>query len=274
MVKRESDISLVLVTKYASEVLKICLDSFFRNSKINHELIIIADDPSWQVIKVLQDRLLDYEIVSTGHFFLNCNIGAKKATRKYIGFVNDDVVFGPSWDVSLQMFIDTQRTALLSSNLLTTNNGYSFGYQPYDFNTFNVSDFERYARGALKRTDIDSHFWMPLLVPKIMFDKYNGYTTFSSQGYGHENNLENIIRKKENIPVITIMASTIYHFGASSNMDKLNRKYGHPNFGYFICTKCGKEEKGIFNDADQGKEMDNLRTGNPWICFECRTKMC
>lgn len=272
MDKNKSDISLILVTKYSSSSLALCLDSFSRNSVLSHELIIVADNPAWQVLKVLQDRQMDYLLVQTGHFFRNCNIGAQKATRKYVGFVNDDIVFGPQWDVPLQKFIDEyKRPALISSNLLTPNNGFYFGYDPAKgISTFDLSEFEEYAKNALARTDVKSFFWMPLLIPKDIFSKYHGFTTFSSHGHGHENVLENILVKKENLSVNTIMSSSLFHFGALGDTDNMHPKYKHYCPGYFKCTLCGKEEEGVFNDADSGPEIDKLRNGYQWVCKSCR----
>lgn len=272
MDKIKSDISLILVTKYSSASLELCLDSFSRNSALSHELIIVADNPSWQVLKVLQDRHMDYLLVQTGHFFRNCNIGTQKATRKYVGFVNDDIVFGPQWDVPLQNVIDTyKRPALISSNLLTPNMGYYFGYNPaMGIGTFNRSEFEEYAKNALTRTDVKSFFWMPLLIPKDIFSNYKGFTTFSSHGHGHENVLENILVKKENVRVHTIMSSTLFHFGSVGDTDNMSKKYKNYCPGYFKCALCGTEEEGVFNDADSGPEIDKLRDGYQWVCKSCR----
>lgn len=269
--KRDSDISLILVTKYSSDALTLCLDSYFRNSELNHELIIIVDNPSWQVLKVLQEKKLNYRLVDTGHFFRNCNIGAEKATRRYVGFINDDIVFGPSWDIPIQKFIETHRNALISSNLLNPNSGYFFGYKcDKNFSTFDISEFEEFAHKASDRKDFDWFFWMPLLIPTAIFRKYGGFTTFNSHGHGHEMNLENIIKNKEKLSVVTVMASTLFHFGATWNTDNLDDKYLRSCAGFFKCSVCGKEEEGIFKDIDSGPEVDKLRNGEPWICFDCR----
>lgn len=270
--KQNSDISLILVTKYSSISLALCLDSYFRNSELSHELIVIADNPSWQVLKILQERKLDYKMVNTGHFFRNCNIGAEKATRRYVGFVNDDIVFGPKWDSPLQRFINAHtRPSLISSNLLDSGRNFYFGYDPsIGVETFRLNEFEEYAKEAQNRLDIQSFFWMPLLVPRDTFKKYNGFTTFSSHGHGHEIVLENILKNKEKLNVFTIMASILYHFGALSNIDNLDSKYCRFAAGFFKCSVCNKEEEGIFNDIDSGLEMDKFRDGEPWICFNCR----
>jgi len=270
--KKNSDMSLVLVTKYSSKTLEICLDSFFRNSELNHEFIVIADNPSWQVLKILQERKLNYQLVNTDHFFRNCNIGAEKATRRYVGFINDDIVFGPSWDKPIQQFIETHQNALISSNLLDPNKGYFFGYKcDKNFSLFNILEFEEFARKASDRKDFDCFFWMPLLIPTTIFKKHNGFTTFSSQGHGHEINFEDIIKNKEHLHVATVMSSTIFHFGATWNTDNLDSKYYRSKISFFKCFVCGKEEEGLFNDVDSGiPEIDKLRNGEPWICFSCR----
>ena len=270
--KQNSDISLILVTKYSSDALTLCLDSYFRNSELNHELIVIADNPSWQVLRALQERKLDYQLVDTGHFFRNCNIGAEKATRKYVGFANDDIVFGPSWDVPIQQFIETHQNALISSNLLDPNKNYFFGYKcDKNFSAFNISEFEEFARNASNRKDFNWFFWMPLLIPTTIFRKYKGFTTYSSHGHGHEINLENIIKNKEGLFVATVMSSTLFHFGATCNTDNLDSKYCRSIAGFFKCSVCGKEEEGIFKNIDSGSaEIEKLRNGEPWVCFNCR----
>ncbi len=101
MAKIKSNLTLIMMVRYATDALEQALDSYFLNSSMDNELIIIADRPSWQTLKVLQDRRITHYTVSFTHYFICCNFGAWKAHREYVAFINDDVFFGPGWDVAL-----------------------------------------------------------------------------------------------------------------------------------------------------------------------------
>ena len=92
-----SGISFIISTRYASEILELQLISLEYSKNFDNELKIICDNPSWQTLKLLQDRNLihgkDYYIVNHGHLDQNLDWGVSKATKDYICLTPDDIFF-------------------------------------------------------------------------------------------------------------------------------------------------------------------------------------
>lgn len=271
--KPKSRMSIVLVTKWASNYLKLCLDSLEKNSVYDNELIIVCDDPSWQTVKLLQDRDLPYWTTMFGNLWLNSNFGAKKATREYIGFLNDDVYMGPRWDEAMEEIIAPNVLGSLA-NLNLNNSPHHFGFKTvegmYDVSKFDPAAFDDFC--VKNATPVrQSFFWMPHVVTKDVFYRYGGFTYYSSQGCGHEIEFENRA-KSDGLVVVTSYKSYMYHFGNAGNRDGVrtqNRAIWRSH-GFFGCSSCGNvtpNETG----ADSGlPEIEFIKKSGYWLCEKCR----
>ncbi len=241
MSKEKSNLSLIIVTRYASDMLELALNSYFLNSYLDNELIVVADRPSWQTLKVLQERKIPHYTVPFAHFFLSCNFGGWKAHREYVGFVNDDVYFGPGWDVALMEIAAPNVQAAVFR--YECPNGYCCGYDHKDIKSFKPELLdEAIEKNKHKMTNCSSGF--PTTHHRETFFKYHGYTFHGGQGSGHELHWVNRVRKDDPAARhLRTFKSGIFHFGSGGNRDNIDN-YSELGFrrGVKLCFGCGKWE--------------------------------
>lgn len=276
-----SELSLIIITKSASEALNNCLNSLFRNSDFNNEVIIICDNPSWQTVKLLQDIKLQYWNVHFEHCFMATNFGVELATRKYITSIADDMIVGPGWDSAILniagdgilgslAFIDG--IAMLNDNYQIGNSGiFGKNIAPevgYNQQTRYIDDqkFDSWCRKA-SRDLIEGFYWPPYIHHRQDFlqDKF----CFHSPHYlGHDIDFENRY-KRDGWKVKTTYKSFIYHMGHAGNRDNLPILYtmGQFNNGLRICKSCG-----TFADGVEGNHPEYIITHQAgyWLCESCR----
>jgi len=269
IVKPKSRLSIVLVTKSAHKYLELCLKSLEKNSVYDNELVIVCDQPSWQTLKLLQERNIQYYLTNFNHFFMACNFGAKKASREYVGFINDDVYLGPGWDGAIEEVLHPDILACVTN--INPVNGPRFGYggELRDLSKFDISAFEDY---CLKNRSgkVDSFFWMPLVVNKKVFLDFGGFTYYNSQAHGHEIQLENRIKWAGGI-VVTSNRSFLFHFGNVGNDDKMSADYRFYYKGFFGCSMCGKIVQNS-EYLDSGPVVEFIQINGYWLCDDCVIK--
>ncbi len=268
--RTKSNLSIVLVTKYAHKFLDLCLKSYEKNSVYDNELIIVCDHPSWQTLKLLQEKNLNYWLTNYNHFFMACNFGAKKATREYVGFLNDDVCLGPRWDEAIEKIMAPDVLACIRN--INSIDGPNFGYERVlrDISRFDVQAFEDYCQK--NRSDrIDSFFWMPLVINKDIFFDFGGFTYYNHHAHGHEIQLENRI-KRGGGRVITSNKSFLFHFGNVGDHDNMSspehKLFSH---GFFGCSMCGMIEQNVEN-LDSGTAVEFIQNNGYWLCGECKNR--
>ncbi len=269
--KEKSRLSIVIVTKYAHKFLDLCLKSYEKNSVLDNELIIVCDQPSWQTLKLLQEKGMKYWLTNYNHFFMACNFGAKMATREYVGFLNDDVYLGPDWDAAVEEILAPEVMACVTN--ISSINGPNFGYDraARNLEMFDTGAFDKFCIDN-RSEKIDSYFWMPLVIERNTFFNYGGFTYYNHHAHGHEIQLENRIKKAGAI-VRTSNKSYLYHFGNVGNHDKMpeSSDLAFYSGGFFGCSICGNIVK---NDtqADSGPIVEFIQKNGYWLCHDCRTK--
>lgn len=270
----KSRLSIILITKQAHKYLDLCLQSIQKNSIYDNEIIIVCDQPSWQTLKLLQERQMGYYLTNYNHFFMACNFGAKKATREYVGFINDDVYFGPRWDEALEEIVAPDVLACIYN--VNHDNGPTFGYNRpiHNLEDFNVNAFEEYCINN-RSDNIEDHFWMPLVIKKDIFFDHGGFTYFSAMGHGHEVELENRIKNDYplNAKVKASHRGFLFHFGSTSNRDDYWDKNDFFKLGFFGCVNCGKIIPNNDPHLDTGTIMNSIKTNGYWLCGECKNKI-
>lgn len=277
----DSDLSVIIGTKYASDVLEKCLNNFFRNSDFSNEVIIVCNDPSWQTIKLLQERHLRYWNVHFNHAFMAVNFAAELATRKYVSFFADDILVGPGWDSALSEIVDdgVMGSLALIDGSAIRNERYRVGNSlifgkliapeiGYDPQTAFIDDqkFDSWCKeNSMDR--IESFAWPPLAINRLDFlqDKFCFHGPHPS---GHEINLANRYMK-DGWKVKTSYKSFIYHIGHMGNRDGMTEQGNQFEHGLLICRSCGLYKEGIYEGYPDYKPT--YETGY-WLCESCRTK--
>ncbi|MFH1769291.1 MAG: glycosyltransferase [Parcubacteria group bacterium] len=279
-----SDLSVIVVTKYASPALEKCLNSLFRNSYFSNEIIIVCNNPSWQTVKVLQERHLQYWVVPFEHAFIAANFAAELATKKYVSFIGDDMVVGPGWDAAALSIADDGILGSLAfiNGVEIQNEHYQIGNSGifggniaseigYDKETRYVDD-QKFDAWCKKNSSnrIEEFYWPPSVHNRLDLLK-DRFCFHMPHGVGHEIAFENR-HKRDGWKVKTTYRSFIYHVGAAGNRDGLPGEYcvGQLSNGVWICASCGIHIEGINRD-----HPDNVlvHQAGYWLCEECRKKV-
>jgi glycosyltransferase involved in cell wall biosynthesis len=181
--------SIIIPSWNNLEFLKLCIQSIFKTSKYQHQIIVHINEGSDGTIEWIKSQKIEYN-------YSQQNVGicwAMNQCRKlvktdYILFLNDDMYVCPNWDETLLQEINKigHHQFYLSSTLIeprkTRNNcvlaPFDFGSNPNDFNeTKLLQEFQ-----SIHMTDWNGASWPPSLVHKEMFDLVGGYSTEFSPG--------------------------------------------------------------------------------------------
>jgi len=136
MIKQKSNLSVIVPVRWESRKLKHCLKSLIEWSKYDNEIIVIADDPTWETMKVLQEFGMEYTLVQVHNQYRNWDFGAQKATREYLMFIQADHIYSPHWDEHLL-------SRVTNNNLVGTigvENHTSGRLSPIPYNNMYVDD--------------------------------------------------------------------------------------------------------------------------------------
>ena len=93
--------SIIIPTLNNLEYLKLCINSIQKNSTFEHEIIVHNNgevEPAKSYLD--QNKILYTETKYNAGICEGVNIGAKKATTKYIVYAHDDFYFLPGWDIA------------------------------------------------------------------------------------------------------------------------------------------------------------------------------
>jgi len=299
--KTGSKISLIIATKYASPLLDLCLRSAKENSIYeDNEIIVVPDNPTSKTIQVLEYFKQRYYCVSTGNLFMNYNYGAKKATKEYLSFINDDVAFGPRWDIAI-MSLMRRPNIMGSLPRLEPNTGYNFGYsdklgwKSFDYKSFCDFITENWS------SDIHHQHGFPTVIRKKDFWRVGGFTYHTGHAHGHELQMQRRLKEILKINALMTMQSGIFHFGQASNIDnqldlwkecitleemgkknefsfpcelKINgraERFYDYRTGLLVCKRCNIHKQG-FDSDEKAFEAETIKIRGSWYCEKCRGK--
>ncbi len=289
--KPKSDLSLIINTRYASQFLSLALDSYDKYSDLDNELIVIADRPSWQTLKVLQERKLYYYVVNYCNLDMADNYGAYRATRKYVGFINDDVFFGPHWDSVLMDSMNSYPHSMGGLFRVESNTGFSCGYDPkIGIHSFSEKLFLR-ALKEIKKYPIKHGIGAPTCVSKKDFLECFGLTFHLSYGQGHERQLESrMVRRYPGANSYVSTKTGIFHFSCAGNRDRMfihdykksvdgivsyedGKEDRNIRDGLYLCFGCGKRvwPKVLTGKSCTVEDQEVWKRGY-WLCPECKKK--
>ena len=99
--------SIIIPTFNNIEYLKLCIESIYKNSYYNHQIIVHINEGTDGTINYVKEKKLtfSYSKINEGVCvaFNNC---ARKANSEYIVLGHDDMYFCPKWDTSFEREIN------------------------------------------------------------------------------------------------------------------------------------------------------------------------
>lgn len=190
-------LSIILPVRWDSELLSHWLEMYERYSILpDNELIIIADQPTWETLRVLQKKCLKYHLVENSNLYTNWNLGAKLATRDFLMFMQEDYHFSPKYDYHILRRMEQNpkswggafKLAPIDSDpVRSVSNIYNpphFCREEGNILSFDFSAWENYCLLRSEDKIIPGH---PLMYTfnKEIFDKIYGFGTGFSTVNGH-----------------------------------------------------------------------------------------
>lgn len=300
-------ISVIVATRFASEFLDLLLESLLKFQKYDNEIIVIADTPSWQTLKLLQNKnfILGptnnkkcYYITNNRHLEMNWNYGVEYAHYEYLGFSNDDVVIGPDWDVEIIKQMNNSRRKIVflpqfQANIATDVNFRNFGapewkYAPqkreerintirqhldndnFDFNIgFNWNEFEKACRNPVIYGDMGV-FWV---LHKELFELVHRYTFSAPHPLGNEIAMFGRCQKIYNSTLDMVKTTASFHWGSIGNADNqiVDKNFQIISNGWFECNICKRRDLGV-DTISYGRDPRSrlhLDTGL-YLCEHCQ----
>lgn len=274
----EEGLSFIIATRWASEILEICLKSIIEGSVFKNQIIIIADRPSWQTLKLLQEDFKmiygrDYWIVDFGHLDRTLDYGVQFAKKDYICTTMDDIVFAKGWDEEIMKTLDGKKDRIVSSAYYHGNNNKGINYKDLGYPKLKYVKREKDTGKGFNWEDLNP--WIPtpiryvdfcktnpiLVLHKDLYKRVNGLTYFSPQGQAHEFDL--VLRAERLGFKQVITPKTIfYHFGSFANSDGQQSAL-RKSKGYFKCNVCNHIDPSIGND-----EHPHTDNAGKWISTE------
>ena len=222
--------SIVIPTYNNYHYLKITLNSIFKNSKYNHEIIVHVNEGFDGSLDYIKNQKINftYSMENVG-LCTGVNIASKKASKNYILYSHDDMYFCPGWDECLYEEIDKLNTNkfYLSGSMIEKNSGHIQFDAGDNFKNFDEEKLLSNLKN-INYFDFQGSHWAPHLIHKSIWDKVGGFSEEFNPGMGSDPDL-NMKLWKEGIRIFKGLSNfKVYHFGSISLRKK---KYLKTNNG-------------------------------------------
>jgi hypothetical protein len=275
-------LSFIIATRYASEALEILLNSLEYSKNFENELKIICDNPSWQTLKLLQDRKLihdrDYYIVNFAHLDQTLDWGVAKATKEYLVLTPDDFVFCKDFDKIVMAEMEEAKDRIVTPSYYVGNTSgrmhRDYGWPNWKYVKNRKMDpfrIEEFYNEPLPPYSYSHYYCMncPMqIMYRDVYEKVNGLTFCSPQGQAHE--IEMMKRaEKLGIERFVSRRAMVYHFGGVGNSDNQVTAM-EKSKGSFKCSICGDIDSSFGDIEHYGTERGKivLETGL-YLCERC-----
>ena len=94
MLNEVEGFSIIINSHRGGKALKLAYKSFKENSdpRLNHEIIVVLDDPGWQTLKMCQENKIPYHLVNNRCPYKTWHYGALQATRDWLYISRPDLL--------------------------------------------------------------------------------------------------------------------------------------------------------------------------------------
>jgi len=214
--------SIIIPTFKNYDYLSLCIESIFKNSSFNHELIIHLNGHDENSKKLISDKkLLFTESDENIGLCSGVNLAAQKATMEYILYAHDDMYFLPKWDEHLKKEVEliNHNKFYLSLTQLSHTGAIKGSLQHIQFNcgdTINNFDEKKLLAEYDKFdfNDLQGSHWAPHLIHKTVWESVNGFSEEFNPGFGSDPDL-NMKLWNAGIRIFKgVSKSRVYHFSS------------------------------------------------------------
>jgi GT2 family glycosyltransferase len=250
-----------------------CLEALLENIKgAEYEVIVVDDcssDETPEMMKKIENAVYVRNEKNLG-FTGSCNAGAKKATGKYVVFLNNDTHILPGWLESLvETFEKNENVGLAGSKLVYPDGrlqeaGGIVWKNEHVWNYGRFKDPENFEFNYLK--DVDYCSGASIMLPKKLFDELGGFDSRYAPGYFEDTDLAFKVRQAGFRTVYQPKSEVIHFEGVSNGKDlkKGVKRYQEVNKEKFFSRwkevlekeNCADSEGPIFaRDRSKGKKL-------------------
>ena len=216
--------SIIIPTYNNLEYLKITIESIFKNSKYNHDIVVHVNEGTDASLEYVKDKKLNftYSIENLG-LCTGVNTAAKKAKTNYILYSHDDMYFCPGWDICLEKEVKKLNTNkfYLSASMIEKNSGHIQFDAGDNFSNFDedklLKNFEK-----MSHFDFQGSHWAPHLIHKKIWNEIGGFSEEFNPGMGSDPDL-NMKLWQNGVRIFKGLSNfKVYHFGSISLRKKKN----------------------------------------------------
>ena len=239
MINEIEGFSIIINSHRGYKALLLAYKSFKENSdpRLNHEIIVVLDDPGWNTLKVCQENKIPYHLVSNRCPYKTWHDGAKLATRDWLCFFPEDIYVAKGWDSGLCQWNQGgfNRGLWISAAVQHQNSDSqnffmckTAGQNPDEFNE---RKFHEFVLQRCEEKDIKNQqeigWYCPFLIHRYWYFNEIG-------GYPNCQNLSQAIRKKHYNPKLKRCSGGC---GFDNNFREIARQRGmdiHVCFNSFV----------------------------------------
>ncbi|MBK7214747.1 MAG: glycosyltransferase [Bacteroidales bacterium] len=228
--------SLLIPSWNNLEYLKLCVGSIRKNSRLDLQIIVIANEGKDGTLEWLKNQPdIDFVHAETNiGICYGLNIARSLIKSDYVVYVNDDMYLLPDWDTELKSEIDSigHKSFMLSATLIEPNDTGNSCVVVKDFG----SDLESFREADLLKEyrqlsipDWNGSTWPPNVVHIDLWDLVGGLSIEFSPGMYSDPDLS---RKLYEAGVRYFKGkgnSLVYHFGSKSTR-RVRKNTGRKTF--------------------------------------------
>lgn len=252
------DISVVIPTWNNLDILKICINSLFKNSSSKIQVIVAVNDGhdgslEWLINEGQTDVVHAHENIGICYAMNACRSLVKS---EYVLYANDDMYFLPGWDTALLQDVKAiGHTAFLVSATMIepTDSGNScvsignYGNTPETFDEDKLlSSYQQYRKG-----DWSGSSWPPLMMHIDYWDLIGGFSIEFSPGMYSDPDLSMKMHLAGVRYFKGVGTSLVYHFGSKSTK-RVRKNKGRATF----ISKWAMSSNDFYKNY--------LKMGTPW----------
>lgn len=216
--------------------LKLCIESIYKNSSFQHQIIVHVNEGNDGTISYLNSKNIEFTQSEQNIGICKAlNLAAQKATTDYIVYMNDDMYVLPLWDALLLQEINLlpDHKFYLSATLLEPiPKGNPSVISPANFGTdistfqekkllenFNSFEFENWSGSS----------WPPSIVHIDLWKAVGGYSEEFSPGFYSDPDFSMKLWQQGVRYFKGVSASRVYHF-QSKSLGRIIKNDGRKQF--------------------------------------------
>ncbi|MDQ7075215.1 MAG: glycosyltransferase [Gammaproteobacteria bacterium] len=223
---RKTNVSIIIPVYNNWGYTEKCLQSIRNHPSFCQIEVIVVDDCSTdetpQQIHNFPEAVYIKNDINSG-FIESCNNGASKAHGDYVFFLNNDTTVTTGWLDELALtFISFPNTGLVGSKLIYPDGSLqeAGGIMWSDGSAWNYGrngDPERPEFNYMREVDYISG--AAIMVPKALFDEFNGFDCHYKPAYCEDSDLALKIRSNGKSVLYQPLSVIVHHEGVSSGTD-------------------------------------------------------